>query len=149
MFNTKIRSTIIALVASAGFGGAALVPAASQAQWHNYCVAGHCTEHKNFTIGGTSPCEGLKTQLGTASGSLGDAKTQSEKQAAEGLVHSLEIELSFYGCDTVAPQTSTPSGTIATGTVTTVGTLQAPTTGGTTVSPTPVLVAPTTTTALL
>ena len=66
MFSTKIRTIIIGLVASTGFAVAAAVPAASQAQWHNYCVAGHCTTHQNFTIGGKEPCEVIQSNYNNA-----------------------------------------------------------------------------------
>src|SRR5437588_476451 len=60
MFSTKIRTIIIGLVASAGFAVASAVPAVSQAQWHNYCVAGHCTEHANYTY--QNPCNSTATR---------------------------------------------------------------------------------------
>jgi hypothetical protein len=61
MFSTKIRTIIAAVVASGGFAiAAAAVPAVSQAQWHTYCVAGHCVTHANYTIGGKTPCEVVK-----------------------------------------------------------------------------------------
>jgi hypothetical protein len=66
MLSTKIRTTIITLVASAGFAAVAIVPAASQAQWHNYCTAGHCVEHSNYTIGGKTPCESIKEKYNNA-----------------------------------------------------------------------------------
>jgi hypothetical protein len=66
MLNNRIRMTVVAVVASAGVAAAAAAPAVSQAQWHNYCVAGHCVEHKNYTIGGKSPCEVIGGNYGNA-----------------------------------------------------------------------------------
>jgi hypothetical protein len=66
MFTTKIRTAIIGLVATSSFGAAALSPAVSQAQWHTYCVAGHCITHQNFTIGGKEPCEAIKNNYNNA-----------------------------------------------------------------------------------
>jgi hypothetical protein len=70
MLSTKIRTTTVALVASLGLAGAAALPSASQAQWHNYCVAGHCTTHANYTIGGKSPCENINQNLNSAQDGL-------------------------------------------------------------------------------
>lgn len=60
MLSTKIRTVIIAAIASSGFAVAGAAPAVSQAQWHTICFSGHCTEHANFTIGGKTPCEVIK-----------------------------------------------------------------------------------------
>lgn len=56
MIITKTRTALIALAASAGFAIAGIAPATSQAQWHNYCVAGHCITHSNYTIEGQHVC---------------------------------------------------------------------------------------------
>jgi hypothetical protein len=45
MHTTKIRTTLIALVASVGFAGAAIAPAVSQAQWHTLNVGGQIITH--------------------------------------------------------------------------------------------------------
>jgi hypothetical protein len=66
MFSTKIRTILTTVIASAGFAGAAAVPAVSQAQWHNYCIAGHCVEHANYTIAGKTPCEVVKGKYESA-----------------------------------------------------------------------------------
>jgi hypothetical protein len=116
MFATKTRITVTTLVASAGFAAAALAPAASQAQWLNYCVAGHCTTHRNFTIGGKSPCEAIQTNYNNAYDGLlnaldqknlyigGPSPTQAEEQQAkevaeaEGRVREAEREAFTWGC---------------------------------------------------
>ena len=72
MFSTKTRNSIIALVASAGFAGAAIVPAASQAQWHTIVVGGQVITHGNYTEGGVSPCTRINGQLGSAENLVGD-----------------------------------------------------------------------------
>jgi hypothetical protein len=73
MFSTKIRTAAVVLAASAGFAAAAVAPAASQAQWHTICVGGHCTTHTNYTIGGKTPCEVIKSNYDNAYGGLLDA----------------------------------------------------------------------------
>ena len=81
MHTTKIRTSLIALVASVGFAGAAVAPAVSQAQWHTLNVGGHIITHGNFTEGGVSPCTRIGGQLGSAEGLVGDDK---EWQALKG-----------------------------------------------------------------
>jgi len=66
MFSTKTRTTIAALVASASLAGVAVAPAVSQAQWHTIVVGGHVITHGNFTEGGKSPCEVIKTESNNA-----------------------------------------------------------------------------------
>jgi hypothetical protein len=74
MHTTKIPTTVIALVASVGFAGAAIAPAVSQAQWHTLNVGGHIITHGNFTEGGVSPCTRIGGQLGSAENLVGDDK---------------------------------------------------------------------------
>jgi hypothetical protein len=104
---TKARTTIITLVASAGCAVAAVMPAASQAQWHTICMAGHCIEHKNFTLGGVEPCQAIKANYDKASGALSEAKTKQEKEEAEGQVHLSEIASFEWGCDVAARKAPT------------------------------------------
>ena len=121
MSSSKIRTTIIALVASGSFSLAALVPAASQAQWHNYCVAGHCVTHANYTIGG---CEAIKANYNNAYDGLlqaieprsvlvnGPSGPQVEEERAhqieeeEARVREAERAAFESGCDGVAAHTS-------------------------------------------
>jgi hypothetical protein len=115
MFSTKIRTAIITLVAAFSFAGATLGPSAANAQWHNYCVAGHCTTHANYgsRLASGSPCAGLTANYNSAYGSLLDAKDaaksiyvnrtiEEEKQAqvaeAEARVHLAEIAEFEWGC---------------------------------------------------
>jgi hypothetical protein len=63
MLGTKVRTTAITLVAALSFAGASLVPTVAQAQWHTYCVSGHCVTHTNFTVGGVEPCVGINAKL--------------------------------------------------------------------------------------
>ena len=116
MFSTKTRITVSTLVASAGFALAALAPTASQAQWLNYCVAGHCTTHQNYTIGGKSPCEAIQTNYNNAYDGLlnamdeknlyfgGPSPAQAEEQKAkevaeaEARVREAEREAFTWGC---------------------------------------------------
>jgi hypothetical protein len=124
MPSTKIRTTIIALVASASFGVAAVAPAVSQAQWHTYCVSGHCITHTNFTEGGVSPCVRINGQLGKAQQAVGDytewknrhdageATATKELENAEAEVNRASGEAFEYGCD-VAAQTAPTSVVVA------------------------------------
>jgi hypothetical protein len=116
MFITKTRITVTTIVASAGFAVAALAPAASQAQWHTYCVAGHCTTHQNYTIGGKAPCEAIQNNYNNAYDGLlntldeknlyigGPTPKQAEEQMAteaaewEGRVREAEREAFTWGC---------------------------------------------------
>jgi hypothetical protein len=116
MLSSKIRIAITTLIASAGFGLAALAPAASQAQWHNYCVDGHCVTHQNFTIGGKSPCEVIQSNYNNAYDGLlnaisekplyigGPSPTEAEQQRAqeiaeaEARVREAEREAFTWGC---------------------------------------------------
>lgn len=116
MLGTKTRITITTLVASAGFGVAAVAPAVSQAQWHNYCVAGHCITHQNFTIGGKEPCEAIQTNYNNAYDGLlnslgqknlyigGPSPAQAEEEKAkevaeaEARVREAEREAFTWGC---------------------------------------------------
>jgi hypothetical protein len=135
MFSTKLRTLIIALVASSGFAAAAVAPAVSQAQWHNYCVAGHCVEHKNFTEGGKSLCEGVKTNYNNAYDGLlsameptnlyigGPSVTQTEQERAaqiaeeEARVREAERAAFESGCELGSVSGSAAAQTTSTSTV--------------------------------
>lgn len=117
MLGTKIRTTVITLVAALSFAGASLIPTVAQAQWHTYCVAGHCTTHTNFTLGGVNPCGGINASSNKAYEALLEAieakkeqadkvhpeMTQAEAQAnieeAEAQVHLASIAAFEWGCD--------------------------------------------------
>ena len=125
MFSTKIRTFIIAIVASAGFAVASAVPAVSQAQWHNICYQGHCTEHANYTY--ENPCNSTAAALSPEAQKAEEEKRKKEEE--EGKIHQEEVEKSFYGCDTASPSTSG-------------GSSGGTSTGTTTVSPVRILTAP-------
>ena len=130
MFSAKIRIATVALVASTSLAGTSALPAVSQAQWHTYCVSGHCTTHQNFTLGGQSPCTTITSGYNKAYESLLDAiqnekeqadkvhpeMTQAEAQAkveeAEAQVHLASIAAFEWGCD-VAAHTSAHSLAVA------------------------------------
>jgi hypothetical protein len=117
MFSNKIRTTIIALVASVGFAGATVAPAVSQAQWHTIVVGGHIITHGNYTEGGVSPCTRISGQLGAAENTVGDDEdwkgvkgigkaglenASKELENAEAIVLRSRQEAFEYGCD-IAP----------------------------------------------
>jgi len=124
MLSTKIRTTIIALAASASFAAASVAPAVSQAQWHTLVVGGQVITHSNFTEGGVSPCVRINEQLGKAQGAVGDytewkerhdageATATKELENAEAEVNRASGEAFEYGCDAAAaarsPQKTTP-----------------------------------------
>ena len=56
MFIAKSRAVLLTVLTSAGLAAAGVAPAASQAQWHNYCTAGHCVTHSNYTLPGQHVC---------------------------------------------------------------------------------------------
>lgn len=70
MFTKKIRTILVSAAAAGALAVVAVAPAVSQAQWHTICSGGHCTTHKNFTIGGKSPCENIKENLNGAQDGL-------------------------------------------------------------------------------
>ena len=127
---SKTRTTIITLVASASFAVASVAPAVSQAQWHTYCVSGHCITHKNFTSGGVNPCVGTNANYNKAYEAVLEAiqtkkeqadkvhpeMTQAEAQAKieedEAQVHLASIAAFEWGCD-VAAHTSPTSVVVA------------------------------------
>ncbi len=114
---SKTRIALAALATSAGFVAASAAPAVSQAQWHTICTAGHCTTHSNYTIGGVSPCVGVKSSYEKAYEGLLEAiqtkkelpdqvhpeMTSAEAQAnveeAESRVHQAEVAGFEWGCD--------------------------------------------------
>jgi hypothetical protein len=132
MLSTKIRTTIITLAASAGFAAVAVVPTASQAQWHNYCTAGHCVKHANYTIGGKTPCEGIKEKYNNAYDGLltaidtrplllnGPSASQVEQERAkqieeeEARVREAERASFEWGCDVTAARTAPTSPVVTT-----------------------------------
>jgi Skp family chaperone for outer membrane proteins len=81
MLSTKTRTTIIALVAASSFAVASVAPAVSQAQWHTYCVSGHCITHSNFTRGGADPCVGINANYNKAYEALLEAIQTKKEQA--------------------------------------------------------------------
>lgn len=125
---SKTRIVLAALATSAALLAASLVPAASQAQWHTICTAGHCTTHGNYTIGGVSPCSGVKSGYEKAYEGLLEAletkkelpdqvhpeMTAAEAQAnveeAEAQVHQAEVAGFEWGCDVAAMRHSAAKG---------------------------------------
>jgi hypothetical protein len=114
MSTTKIRTSIIALIATAGLAGTAVAPAVSQAQWHTIVVGGQVITHGNFTEGDVSPCTRINGQLGSAQNQVGDdhdwlevkgigrAGKENANEAladAEAAVLRAEQEAFEYGCD--------------------------------------------------
>ena len=114
MSTTKIRTTIIALIATAGLAGTAIAPAVSEAQWHTIVVGGHVITHSNYTEGGVSPCTRINEQLNSAENLVGDDHDWLElkgisKAGLENATKDLESneaavlrsrqEAFEYGCD--------------------------------------------------
>lgn len=128
MFANRIRTTAVTIVAALSFAGASLVPAAAQAQWHTYCVAGHCITHTNFTLGGTNPCttvnsnynkayetlleaiQNKKEQADKVHPEMTQAEAQAEIEADEAQVHLASIAAFEWGCDVAAMHTSPTTG---------------------------------------
>lgn len=117
----KIRTALTVLVATLSFAAAAVVPAASQAQWHTIVVGGHVFTHGNFTEGGVSPCTRIEGELGKAQEHVGDyhewidrhdageATAKEELERAEGEYVRASGEAFEYGCDTVSPSAAKSS----------------------------------------
>jgi hypothetical protein len=108
MLSNKIRTITISLVALASFALAALMPAASQAQWHHYCVRGKCVEHANYNY--ANPCSGGKKSAAVltpeAQKQLEEERKKKEQEEKEGKIHTEEVEKFFYGCESAPPPTS-------------------------------------------
>jgi hypothetical protein len=135
MPGTKIRTAVITLVAALSFAGASLVPTVAQAQWHTYCMSGHCITHTNFTVGGVNPCGGINAGYDKAYEALLDAiqtkkeqadkvhpeMTQAEAQAkieeAEAQVHLASISAFEWGCDVAAHTSPTSVVRVPVGTI--------------------------------
>jgi len=127
---SKTRTATITLVAALSFAGASLIPTVAQAQWHSYCVAGHCVTHSNFTTGGVDPCVGInanynkayeallediqtkKEQADKVHPEMTQAEAQAQIEEAEAQVHLASIAAFEWGCD-VAAHTS-PTSAVAT-----------------------------------
>jgi hypothetical protein len=116
MLTSKIRFIVMSLVASASFVVAALVPTASQAQWHNYCVNGRCTEHANYTYG--NPCQSSGQSAALSPEKVKAEEERKKKEEEEGKIHGEEIEKFFYGCDGAAPKGSSVQPKVSTPTST-------------------------------
>jgi hypothetical protein len=126
MLTNKIRTTVVTVIAALSLGGAALIPTAAQAQWHTYCMAGHCITHTNFTIGGVSPCVGVSSAYDKAYGNLLEAiqnkkeqenkvhpemtpaEAQAEIEDAEAVLHEESLASFEWGCDIAAPANTSP-----------------------------------------
>ena len=124
---SRTRIFISSIVVALSFAGASLVPGAAQAQWHNYCVAGHCVTHSNYTLGGVDPCTAINSQSDNADKALDNAekekaaadgmpqggakdaaesRAQSDIAAAEGQLHQADIAAFEWGCDTTGLHTT-------------------------------------------
>jgi hypothetical protein len=113
MLSSKIRTIIIGIVTSAGLMFAALVPAASQAQWHNYCIAGKCITHSNYNYANPCATGGTAASLTPeAQKKLEEEKKKQEQEEKEGKVHGEEVEKFFYGCE-ANPTPPTGNGTVS------------------------------------
>lgn len=117
---SKTRIVLATVATSAGLLVASVAPAVSQAQWHTICTAGHCTTHTNYTIGGVSPCSGVKSSYEKAYEGLLEAletkkelpdqvhpemtaaEAQENVEEAEGRVHQAEVAGFEWGCDVAA-----------------------------------------------
>ena len=126
MFRTKVTTIAVSAAAALSFGGAALVPTAAQAQWHNICIGGHCITHTNYTIGGESPCakigsnyskayEGLlealqnqKEQLDKVHPEMTQKEAQEQVEDAEAAVHAADLAAFEWGCTVAAPSRTVP-----------------------------------------
>ena len=126
MLRNKITTIAVSLAAALSFAGAALVPTAAQAQWHNICIAGHCITHTNYTIGGVSPCVGIGSNYGKAYDGLLEAlqnqkelpdkvhpemtpkEAQERVEDAEAAVHAADLAAFEWGCSVAAPSRTVP-----------------------------------------
>jgi hypothetical protein len=122
MIRTKLRSIVIALIATSCLAVPLAAPAASQAQWHTIVVDGHVFTHGNFTEGGVSPCTRINKQLGGWEQAVGDLQekvdhhvkgpgnAKEELEDAEGEVNRASGEAFEYGCDVIAAAKTSPGG---------------------------------------
>jgi hypothetical protein len=99
MLIAKSRVALTTIAASAAIAVAGIVPAASQAQYHNYCTGGTCYTHSNYNLGGgahacgpsdiegTSPKSGLNDVFDTTGEAKAAAAEQTQISAFEGVCY--------------------------------------------------------------
>jgi len=135
MLSNRIRTTAVGFAAALSLAGVSLAPTAAQAQWHTYCVAGHCTTHTNYTIEGSTPCSGInsnynkayealleaietkKEQAGKVHPDMSQAEAQAGIEEAEAQVHLAGIAAFEWGCDVAIHPTATSTAKVPVGTV--------------------------------
>jgi hypothetical protein len=98
MFIAKRRAALLALVTSAGLAAAGIAPAASQAQWHNYCTAGHCITHSNYTLEGQHACGPADITGTNPTSGLDDATKPADGEAAAAQAEQNQITQFWGGC---------------------------------------------------
>lgn len=92
---TNSRAALIAAAATIATVAGALVPSVSQAQYHNYCVAGGCFTHSNYKIEGLHACGpsdvmGGNPKTGSASWSEPISKEEKDAQAEQEQLYKFE-----------------------------------------------------------
>ena len=98
MFIPKCRAALLTILTSAGLAAAGIAPAASQAQWHNYCTAGHCITHSNYTIEGQHPCGPADVTGTNPSSGLDDATKPIDAEGTAALAEQNQITQFWGGC---------------------------------------------------
>jgi hypothetical protein len=98
MFIAKSRAALLALMTSAGLAAAGMAPAASQAQWHNYCTAGHCITHSNYTIEGQHACGPADITGTNPTSGLDDATKPADGEASAAQAEQNQITQFMGGC---------------------------------------------------
>jgi hypothetical protein len=98
MFITKGRTALVTLAASASLGVAAIAPAASQAQWHNYCTGGTCITHSNYAIQGVHACGPADISGTTFPSGLEDATKPAPGEDSDAQAEQNQITQFEGGC---------------------------------------------------
>jgi hypothetical protein len=98
MIITRSRTALITLAASASFAVAAIAPAASQAQWHNYCSNGSCVTHSNYTLAGVHACGPADITGTTFPSGLEDATKPAPGEDSDAQAEQNQITQFEGGC---------------------------------------------------
>jgi hypothetical protein len=99
MLSTRIRTTIVTLVAAASITGTAIVPAVSQAQYNNFGFLNSAEGYKLKTQGSSMPCQ-PETQVEVTGLGIGGAPSSSPvTKYSKDEVNGLLMPMQYMDCE--------------------------------------------------